>query len=388
MSDALVTVNGHRATKASISVPNVGAWFADVDMAELVDISGRVVIQLVGLTFSGTVVPGSSGSFGAERRVRVVAGGAGWAKLLPAKGYHNDAGVKAVNVAGDAAREAGEQLGSFAPPAERVGADYARRAGPASRALYDVLDGTPWWVDYAGVTRAGPRPASPAGAYELLEFDARAKVATLALDDLSAVGIGSTLSAHLDAPETVRELEYSAQGDVLRVKAWCSENANTRSRLTQLLSSIATHANGGKLFGKYRYRVVTMASDGRVNLQAVSKAVGLPDLLPVSQKPGVSGWHAELTQGAEVYVEFIAGDPADPIVTGFPGKGEPGATPVTLAFGGGSAAVARAGDEVKVLMPPMVFTGTIGGTPASGVLSAPTGYTLGTIQTGRAGLKA
>jgi hypothetical protein len=34
-----------------------------------------------------------------------------------------------------------------------------------------------------------------------------------------------------------------------------------------------------------------------------------------------------------------------------------------------------------VLLPPAVFTGVIGGSPASGVITFPAGYTLGSIET-------
>jgi hypothetical protein len=395
MSDLVAQIAGRFASKVRVSVPNVGPWFADVDLLELVplaELGSRVTLTIGTLELKGTVVADFSGTFGKATKLRIVAGGAGWSKLLPAKSYHNDAGsgVKALQVATDAAREAGEVLGNYAPAAERLGRDFVRAAGLASQTLELTLDGAPWHVDYQGVTHGGPRPtpAAPAGSYELLEFDPRNHIATLAVDDLTIIGIGTVLSDRLDAPETVRELELVMSEGALRIVAWCGGEPASRGRLEELLVAIARRALGGKLFGKYRYRLQTMAPDGRVNLQVVSKADGLPNVLPISMKPGVAGWHAELTAGTEVLVEFVAGEPTDPIVTGFPGKGEPGLTPVSLSFGDGTAAIARVGDTVNVFFPPTVpFTGMVGGVSAIGTMTM-SGASTGIIQTGRSELKA
>jgi hypothetical protein len=395
MSDLVAQIAGHFASNVKVSVPNVGPWFVDVDLLELVplaDLGSRVTLTIGTLELKGTIDPEFSGTFGQATKLRIVAGGGGWAKLLAAKPYHNDAGqgVKALQIATDAAREAGEVLGNFVPSAERVGRDFVRGAGLASQTLELALDGAPWHVDYAGITHGGPRPtpAAPAGSYELLEFDPRTHIATLAVDDLTVIGIGTILSDRLDAPQTVRELEIVMSEGSLRVVAWCGGAAASRGRLEDLLVVIARRALGGKLFGKYRYRLQTMAADGRVNLQVVSKADGLPNILPISMKPGVSGWHAELVGGTEVLVEFIGGEPTDPIVTGFPGKGEPGLTPLSLSFGDGTAPIARVGDTINCFFPPTIpFSGTIAGSPVTGVMTI-AGASTGIIQTGRSELKA
>jgi hypothetical protein len=327
-----------------------------------------------------------------SRVVRVVGGAGGWGSALLAKPYHNDAGIKARLVCEDAAREAGETLGGFAPPSDTIGIDYARRAGPAVHVLEDVLADTPWWVDYAGVTQVGPRPSSTpvAGSYELLHFDPLTKLVTLSLDDPASLVIGAVLTDRLSVPQTIRELEFEMAADSLRVTAWCGGGDKTQSRLMRAVAALVARAVGGKLFGKYRYRVVTMAVDGRVNLQAVTKAKGLPDVLPVSMRPGVAGWSASLTLGCEVLVEFVAGDPTDPIVTGFPGKGEPGFVPISLAFGNGTAAVARVGDLIKVFFPvsvPVVGVITPPGSSFTGTLTITT-PSIGLIQTGRPELRA
>lgn len=383
MSDDLITtVNGHPALSARVSVPNVGPWFAEIELAEKVTLSGRVTIQIGPTTLLGSALPSATGTYNEATRATVIGGGGGWGNPVARKSYHNDAGVKSLTVATDVARDVGERLGAFVPSADRVGVDYVRRASPASEALSNLLGEVPWWVDYDGLTRAGARPATPAGDHELLEFDPRTQRATIGLNDLTAVGIGSVLSGRLDAPVTVREMEIRVAAGALRLVVWCGDDGATLARLPRLLTSIVERVVGARLLGKYRYRVVSMAGDGRANLQAVRAAAGLPDVLPVSMWPGVAGAHAELAPGAEVLLEFIEGDPTLPIVVGFGGKGQPGFVPTVLSFANGVAPVARVGDTVQVFFPPsMPVTGTVSGNPFVGVITVASPG-LGTIQTG------
>jgi hypothetical protein len=333
MTAAYATVAGEPASSVSVWIPQGGVWFADVDFEIDPDVSGQVTIKLGALELVGTVVAEYAGAHALQRRVRIVGGAAGWATLLPPKAYHNDAGVRARTVIEDAAREAGETLGTVEPLAERVGVDYVRQSGPASRVLEDVIGGVAWWVDYDGRTHVGARASSTpeSGSYEVLEYDPRERLVTFATDDLRSVGIGSVLSERLDAPQVVRELEIGVTADSVRVLAWCGGEDGAAGRLPGLFRSIVARATDAKLFGTWRYRVVKMSSD-RAELQAVRRGAGLPDVLPVSMWPGVAGVHAALAPGAEVLVEFIEGDRTMPIVTHFAGKDGAGWTPVSLVL--------------------------------------------------------
>lgn len=326
---AYATLAGHPCTDVRVHVPARGPWWADVTFEGAPDVSGRVSLALGALELSGTIDASHDGTHGLQRRSRVIAGAGGWATLLPAKAYHNDAQIRALTVAQDAAREAGETLSaSFAPAYERVGIDYVRQAGPASRVLEDVIGGAAWWVDYDGTTQVGERPTSDASPddYEVLEHEPAEHVVTLAVDDLRTVGIGSVLSERLDAPQTVRELEIDVTAERVRVKAWTGGEDGGHGRLDRAMRSIVARYTDARIFGSWRYRVIRMASD-RVELQAVRRGAGLPDVLPVSMWPGVAGAHAELTPGAEVLVEFVEGDRTMPIVTHFAGRDGAGWAP-------------------------------------------------------------
>lgn len=370
MTAPYATVDGYPLVSARVHVPSRGPWFADVEFESAPELSGRVTLRLGELELSGTIDPTHDGTHAEHRRSRIVAGGGGWGTLLAPKAYHNDAGIRARTVAQDAAREAGEELADDPLLEERIGVDYVRQTGPASRVLEDALRGAGWWVDYDGRTRVGSRETAEASGYEVLEHVPDERVIVLAVDDLRTVGIGSVLTERLDAPQTVRELEVEVTADRARVKAWTGGTESARGRLEDALRSIVRHSTDDRLFGAWRYRVVRMRGD-RVELQAVRRDAGLPDVLPVSMWPGLAGAHAELTGGAEVLVQFIEGDRTMPIVTHFAGKDGAGWAPAnvtldasTLIKLGQSATkgVARLGDEIEITFATGVFEDTNGDT--------------------------
>jgi hypothetical protein len=218
----------------------------------------------------------------------------------------------------------------------------------------------------------------------VLAYDPRDRIVTLGVDDPGAVGIGSVLSERLEAPVTVRSLELRVTAGELRVLAWCGASEAGYGQISGLLRSIAQRATDRQLHGLYRYRVTRMVGD-RVELQAVKRIVGLPDLLPLSMWPGIAGAHAELAPSADVLVQFVEGDRAQPVVTHFAGKDGTGFVPTRLTLGGVDGAnAARLGDAVEVLLPPAMFAGTVGGSPASGFLTFTTSKALGIITAGSA----
>lgn len=352
----IVTVAGHLVQSIRLCVPHSGAWFADVVLLEAPDISGRVLIALGSTNLVGTVDESSSGTRGIQRSCRIVAGSGGWSQMLLPKSYHNDALVKALLVAEDAARECGETLGSFAPASDRLGSYYVRRSGPASGALKAAAGGRPWWVDYAGVTHVGERPSTEVdpGAVEVVDVDPKANVVILQTDDISAIPIGATLTEGVDEPRTIRDLELIIEEESLTIYAWCGGDASSRSAVMDPLRRLVSAIAGESLFGSYRYRVVRMSGQ-RVELQIVRRRTGLPDVLPVSMMPGVAGVHAELSEGSEVLVQFADGDASHPFVTHFAGRDGVGWLPVSLDIMGGTHGAARVEDSVEVTIPAETF---------------------------------
>ncbi len=333
MTAAHARVNEHTLVSATVHVPAIGPWWAEVVFEEAPEVSGQVSLWIGGTELVGTIEATHDGVTGLQRRSRIVAGAGGWGELLAARAYHNDAQIRARTVAEDAAREAGEVLGDFAPAAERIGVDYVRQAGPASRVLEDVIGGAPWWVAYDGRTHVGARASAEASGYEVLEVEPASRVVTLAADEIDGIRIGYTLDGEqLDAPLTIAELTIRVTEEGVRVRAWCGDaELGSQGRLVRALRSIVGRLTDRQLLGPRKYRVVRRSAD-RVELQVVRRSQGLPDILPISMWPGVAGAHAELTEGAEVLVQWIDGDRTQPIVTHFAGKDGVGWTPANLTI--------------------------------------------------------
>ncbi|WP_437606251.1 hypothetical protein WMF20_35365 [Sorangium sp. So ce834] len=171
----------------------------------------------------------------------------------------------------------------------------------------------------------------------------------------------------------------------------------TGDRLLQVIRAIAREMFPRYDFlGRYRYRVIAMQGE-RAVLQAVRKEPGLPDLPPIPIVAGMAGLFAELTPSAIVLVEFIEGDPNLPIITGFSRDGGETFVPVSLTLDAVNAllfgrdatrGVARLDDSVTTLLPPATFTGTIGGSPAVGMVVWSPGQTMGNITTASAKVRS
>lgn len=319
---AFANVNGETLIECILHVPNFGPWWADVVFERAPDVEGSVTLTVGDLALTGTLSPDHNGTFAEQRKARIVAGGAGWGTLLAPRNYHSDSGVRAQSVAEDAARLSGETIGDFQVDQINVGIDYVRQSGLASRVLEDVIgEGTPWHVGYDGRTNIGPRSttSADASAYQVLDFNPRDKLAVLGIDNLSSVVVGSIISEGLDSSETVFELEIKVNVDSVRVLAWLGGSFVDRGRIAGLFRGIVNRITDGKLFGLYEFRVVQLSGD-RVELQVTEAALGLPNVLPVSMKPGVAGVHAKLIGGSLVLVQFVNGNRARPIITAFAGK--------------------------------------------------------------------
>jgi hypothetical protein len=336
MSGAIVTLAGVVAVAARVHVPPGGPWFADVDLDTDASLpAGKVDLVLGPLTVRGTVAAPYAGTYAAQRRVRVIAGAGGWGTLVTPRAYHNDGGVRPRTVADDAARIAGETLGDFAPGADPLpGADYVRGAGPASSVLEDVIGDAAWWVDYDGTTRVGARSTSDPvpRSYEVLDYNPRTRTAVLTVDDPGAVVIGSRLrDPTLPDPQTVHELTIEVTHAAIRLHAWTGGTGGRYGRAAGALRALIAAAGPSEvpIYGARRYRVSSVSGD-RLMLQAVNRTAGLPDVGPISAWPGVAGAHAVPAVGAEVLVEFIEGDRAQPYVTAWAGRDGHGFVPVSL----------------------------------------------------------
>lgn len=375
-----VRVAGVEALSVTVYIPSRGPWWVDaiVRAEDLPLPSGQVVMEIAGTRWNCTFASQNSGNFATLGRHRLVGGGAGWAQLLSPRSYHNDFGVLAKTVAVDAARECGELIDedAFAPEYDRVGVDYVRRATHASATLERVIGARSWWVGRDGLTRVGDRDEGALlgrDTYEVMHYDPRSRLAEIAMDDVGSIDIGSKIQIDDDTTLTIAELRMEFDADAARISAWGGELSG-RGRMAHLMGALLSRHQSAAIYGKYRYRVVKMAT-GRVELQAVSAASGLPDVIPVSIVPGVAGAKMDLAPSSIVLVEFVEGDPTKPIVTAFEDQTPTGlsfSVAATLRLGSSSASQgAILGTSHKLWADTHTHTGVQTGGGTSGPPSSP-----------------
>jgi hypothetical protein len=216
---ASVALNGTRAMGGSLWLPRTGLWICDLqfESPEAASASGKVAIDLLGASLSGTVDAAFTGTFRTRGRVRVV-GGIGWQKQLPARHFHNDALLKTAHLVDVTAGECGESVdASSIDQAARIGVDYVRRAGPGARLLDELFNA--WRVELDGITRIGEwSDHDAAGGFDLIDYQPEARIATLALDSLLLPG--ALIVDRLDAPLRVRNVEVTIAEGKARATVW------------------------------------------------------------------------------------------------------------------------------------------------------------------------
>jgi len=298
-------------------VPNIGAWLVDVD----VDIpsdqpvpTGAQTLTIGTAHLQGTAVDEGSGRFGESVRVRVLGGKGAWGTVLE-KGahWHNDApaGVLSSVVTQAVASAIGETVNDSSPIS--YGVDFERVGGlPAS----SVLEGRAWHVDADGITQISSWPTLKMGSdADVLFYSETDRVAEMTADEI--VWPGTILEDARFGPVTVCEVDQTFTAKGSRVTAYCANFLT--DRFGGVMSAIAG-LNDPAFERIYWYRVSTQGPDGRLRLQAMTKASGIPDTLPLRVWPGIPGFSAKYKLGSEVAVYFLNGDRTQPRVFSFDGQ--------------------------------------------------------------------
>lgn len=350
---SLATFNGNSAPRVRVQVPAWGCWWAGIDLAEPVEVSGAAVLELASTPLACTVLSG--GVADGRAAYRAVSGAGGWGKAITKKSYNDDSGVALSKVLGDVARDVGETIADV--PTTRLGPHYARPAGYAYEVL-NLLAPKNWYVDFAGVTRIGKRPtvAYTGGAPRVRNSPALG-VIDLAVDTLDGIAPGMTIDGSL--PATDVEIDLTPERLTARVYAGDRAGALDSQRLEAIAQVIAALDPRARYRGSYEYRVVTLAGN-RLNLQPVRIASGLDDLAAVPVR-GPAGVSATVMLGETVVVTFLDADPSRPCVIAHDERDAPGWMPLFVELGAtGLLPVACMTDPVQA----GPFSGTIIGMPA------------------------
>ena len=318
------TLNGITATFVRVSIPAWGVWHAEVETdGTTTPLTGSVTLVVDGLTLVGTVL--SSGASQARHRYRIAAGAAGWARVVPGKAYVSDLGVKRLNILTDAARAAGETMGTITGT---VGPAFVRHAGPAASVLHELAPSA-WYVDEAGVTQLGRRPA--------VAYTAEAPRITTDLAHGRIELAPSTLAgllpgAIVDGIEAA-DVEIVLDG-TLRATIYGRGISDTDRVTGAMVRIVDTLTAASRFCAPWEYRVVRLSGE-RVDLQTVRVSSGMPDLRNVRVRPS-AGCRAHLTLGSLVLVSFVNGDPSRPVVTSTEEADAPGFVPADLYLQAGT----------------------------------------------------
>lgn len=372
------TLEGHRATRARVQIPKWGCWYADVDLDGEHTLSGSVSLVIADLTLRGTILSG--GATKGRSQYRIVAGAGGWGQTVARKSYVNDLGAKHSTVLGDAARDAGETLGTISST-DRVGPGWVRVEGPAS-AVLELVAPRGWYVDEAGVTQIGARTGSAVSANipRTKPVDLARGVVVLAPEKIATILPGVTVDG-LTAVDVQHEI--SAKGG-LRTTIYGARESGGSSRGLEAFAKLLDVIDPDRNFrGVTEYRVVLRQSK-RYDLQPVRRSSGMPDLARVFVRPGVAGCDADVALGSVVLVGFVNSDPSRPYIAGFEDADGEAFVPDVLRLCGGDNFVALANlvadelSDIATALSTHTHAGVTAGLGVTGVPAVPP-YTAGSV---------
>jgi len=371
MASSVATSSGTRtALSVKLHLPSAGRWRAEVILDTGDAPTGKATLTVADLTLVGSVL--RSNIDAADRPHATIVGGIGWHNLIRSPvSFQSDSGVRLATVLDTMASATGQPIQK---PADRTIGNYfeivASRTGePVHWA--EILDQLvraghiqTWRVDGDGTTRFVSRTSAEfSGRATLLRRDSGIGITTYGVDSAASLLPGNTIDGVVISRVDIRDGEASSQKNSLEADVYSAESAPEIREIFRRM--IASWVNDTIR----TYVVESAESDGRLNLSPPSDSPHLPEIGKCEQWI-LGGAMYRAVKGDEVIVAFADARHERPMVVG-------------VKLGSGDYLdVARSGDTVKVLFPPMTFTGTISGAPAAGVVLSPVPYTLGSIQTG------
>ena len=184
---AEVTLNAAAVTRATIHLPRVGVWCADVDVDTETAPTGRVSIAVDGVArWSGTVVAGEV-QHGLWRG-RLVGGAGGLRAALSARAYRS---ATLADVLADVLAETGETLATDAGDLRTSAPLYHRAAGTGAQAVTELARalGYTWRVRADGTLWLGAEtwPDADLSDVTLIDRDPVRAIYTLSGDTLAFV---------------------------------------------------------------------------------------------------------------------------------------------------------------------------------------------------------
>jgi hypothetical protein len=368
-----VTFDSRPCVQASVFLPRIGAWTADIESDDPAAPAATAMLVLDGaLSLRGTVV---RGGVEVDRwRGRIVGGAGGLQRDLPPAALRD---TTLAAVLEEAVRAAGETLATGVSPAGSA-SRWHRVAAPAAHAVADVARaaGLSWRVLADGTLWMGVETWAPHRPLDVDLLDWRPELGRAELAG-NTLGIlpGQTLTVR-DLTIRVGAVEHHAAREGLRTVVLAEPEVRPAGRMLDALSRlVAALTRRVDYLAHYPARVVQQRADGTLDLAPDDPRVPSCQAVPI--RYGVPGLRAEVSAGARVTLTYEGGNPARPVATLWD------TTTATIYVDGGTARAAREGHSVRVTIP----TGAIVPAGPGGPLPAAPVTADGTITEGANALR-
>lgn len=302
------TCNGLNLLACSIQEPRIGVWSAVIDVDTDDTLTGKVTLQIDGVSWVGTIIKGDhhAGRFHAQ-----IAGGAGkLATVLDAKYYLN---MSLQVVLGDLMLGTGETLASTTYDGIRshTVARWARPQGKASAALRQVADEMvlAWRVLRDGTVWLGIEDWQDV----LPKFDeidkSPGRDSLLIAPEAPSVLPGATFLTR-----KVSRVTTTIQGQAGLRQEILFEGASGGSRVSEDIAAFVDQQVSNRIDYSRLYpcRVLKQSTDGTLELLPDSEKLRGNGLTRVPIRHGIPGLHVNVPAGGKVLLFFESGDPKLP----------------------------------------------------------------------------
>lgn len=346
------SVSGHRIVEGSITIPEHGAWTADVKVSDATNIAGSVSVVLGGLTLAGYAY--RQFPFAGANTLRIVGGAGGWGQAVKPRSYYLTGGVPLGMVLGDLAKDVGETI-ALANPGT-LGQAYVR-VTPTNTTAGDLLSelvslvGLRWWVDPSGTTRVATARTGAAiqTAYQVIDYHGGTGWADVATESMQDWMPGNTFDGPtIGIAQPIGMTTFVVGNDgKLRARVLVAGTgaagtlAGAQDRMwAPFRRLVRTETFALRLYGTYEYTI--QATDGTtVDAAPTDTTTGCPQINKAELRADTIATQTPTT-GQLCHVVFANGDPRKPKVVWC----QP--SPASAAIAGGGAAVARVGDSVNI----------------------------------------
>lgn len=310
-----VRIGNLGAVRGEITLPRVGAWWADLDFAGDAELpEGKVTLELGGaLELVGTVH--SAAHYVGLTRVRVVAGADGLRKVARPQHFVRPVVRTILSHLAAGAGEAlsptigGETLNQSLPAWTVQGVS----TGAQIETLVAAALGTSWRFNPDGTLWVGAEtwPDSEVSGWREMGRDSREGRIDLGLD--SPTLLPGTL---LDG-EKLDSIEHRFDERSFRATAWLATEGDRADRLQAGIHAVTRGAFPTFDYrALYRAKVVKQSGDRQfVDLQP--ELPQLPGMSAVPLELGIPGASVAIPPGGFVHVTWKGGDPALPVAFSF-----------------------------------------------------------------------